>query len=372
MLGQSKKGMQSMGWGVVLGAVVLFLAGGLILGVNTLLAKEVEKSQTEKLCRMSNEIRFGAKEGNPLNFPVGPQVCKSIHIDEGIPSDDYVQTEEGAKQEIRDLMVKCWWMWLEGTQIDMLDKGVLSKQPCFSCYTFTLNEGIGPFSVTELEKSLVVPYEAKDTSENCAPNGGGYCEGRCYDFFYPKEVSSRKCPKKDKKEEVCCVAKEPRDECINKGGRCKPSCDSNKWDEKKEYAVQYNKWTCSKYSDKCCIKSGTYETYWDYFQADANGKILFQENMQFRAQDKMYTIAFLSPGRECGITNIKCWGGFIGSIAAGLGTSLFISPLGGATVAGGGMALSLIKGGEIADINYLLVSEYEGIEDKCVLEFGDD
>ena len=347
-----------MGWGVVLGAVVLFLAGGLILGVDTLLAKEVEKSQTEKLCRMSNEVRFGAKEGNPLNFPVGPRVCKSIHID-GVPSDDYAQTEEGAKQEIRDLMVNCWWMWLEGTQIDMLGKGALSDQPCFSCYTFTMKGDIEPFSVTELEKSLLAPYEAKEANSNCAPNGGGKCMNKKCQDPYPREVSSRKCTKKD---EVCCVAKEPRDECVNKGGFCDKKCGG-------DYPVQYDKWTCSKYSNKCCIKSNTYETYWDYFQADANGKILFQENMQFRPQDKMYAIAFLSPGRECGI---KCWGGVISSVATGLTASLFISPLGGAVVAGTGVTLSLVKGGEITDINYLLVSEYEGIEDKCVLEFGDE
>lgn len=363
VLDQNKRGFQAAGWGIVIGAALLFLAGGLIIGIIKFMSSEVEEGQQERLCRVFNEMRFAAKEENPLNFPVGPDVCRTIDKGE-IPSDDYEQTTDGAKQEIRDLMARCWWMWLEGTQIDMFGKGTLSKQPCFACYTFSIKKstGIESFPVSALDKSLIQAFDADDTSDKCVSTGGGFCEyKKCVNPLYPKEVPSNKC----KTDEVCCVAEEPQDECINRGGNCLPECD-------KDYPFQYNKWSCAKRRMSCCIKSDNYVSYLDYFQADANGKILFQEDLEFKPQEDMYAISFLSPGRECGIENIKCWMGFFASIAAGLGTSVFLSPIGGVAVGGAGMSLSLIKLGEITDINYLLVSEFKGLEDKCAAQFGED
>ncbi|MBR9706313.1 hypothetical protein GOV14_04710 [Candidatus Pacearchaeota archaeon] len=341
-------------------ATLVILSGGLIIGVVKLWASELDEGQQEATCRFFNEMRFAAKEKNPLNFPVGPNMCKSIHKE--VPSEDYEQSTEGAKKEIRDLMVRCWYMWLEGEYIDMLNKKTVRTQPCFSCYTFSIKKDIEPFTIKDMERYLIGAYDTEDRSNKCARNGGGYCYNKkCTNPLYPKDVSSTKCGE----EELCCVAKETKDECINKGGNCLPSCA-----EDNTYTVPFSKWNCARHKMECCIKPDNYMTYLDYFQADANGKVVFIEDLEFKPQENdIYSITFLSPGREC---KGACWSGIIGSLGGGIPISLFLTPYVGLPAIGAGITLSLVKLGEVTDINYLLVSEYEILKNKCAVQLGEE
>lgn len=365
--GQNKKGFE-MGLSIVVGAVLLFLAGGLIIYTTNLMAQEVKEKEDEGLCRWFNEFRFGLREKNPLGTPIGPEVCRTIHKE--IPSDDYEQTTEGVKEEIRDLMVRCWWMWLEGTEPDMLGEWwkKWGKNPCFVCYTFTIKKdrNIETFSFKDLEKSLIEAYYVEDSSDKCAPQGGGRCfYKKCVSKPYIKKVPSTKC----EKDHVCCVSEEPLDECINKGGMCLDECGG-------DYLKYYSKWSCAK--GKCCVKDENYQAFLDYIQGDGTGKILFTEGLEFIPQEKIYVINFISPSPKCRIGCILGLGGeAVGTTALVYGTlhipviGLYLAPkevkLGAAA-----MAYTAIKLSDINDINSLLVTEHMFVEDKCAAQYGED
>ena len=114
---QNKKGIEMT---TLIQIFLAVAAVGLIIGVVANVSLRAEEKESELLCKTFNEIRFGTEvEKGPFSFNVAPRACKVIDK-KNVPSKDYKDhiagVQEGAKGEIRDLMARCWWMWLEGIQ----------------------------------------------------------------------------------------------------------------------------------------------------------------------------------------------------------------------------------------------------------------
>jgi hypothetical protein len=391
-LSRNKKGIE---WSTFIEMILIIVATGLIIGVFTTAAGRADEKTSENLCRGFNALRFGTQVNvGPVNFNLAPRACKTIDKKD-VPSKDYINhvkgEKEGAKTEIRNLMARCWWMWLEGNQIDMFSTSTFSPdEKCFICYTFSVDKDIGPISYEDFSVSLNEPYYAVDGTDRCAPQGqGGFCRESCGGDFQT-EVPSTKCnPQETTLVEVvgrreieffanddstfrrkCCVGK---NECENKGGKCIDGPLG-------PYTAQYNKWKCS--SNTCYITPEKSASYLDYIQGSKGvtggaGKVLFGDDEGFKPNQK-YAITFLSPGKEWNTATIAgtgttgtlmYWtGGLIGSGIVTGGVSIAT-----VAVASGLTAASYYftsNTGTINDINYVMLSRYNTVENKCAVETG--
>ena len=359
-LGQNKKGLE---FSTLIEIILIIVATGLIIGVFSVASSRADEKTSENLCRGFNALRFGTQLGTPVGtYNVAPRACKTI--DKGdLPGKDYKDNvnglKEGTKAQIRDLMARCWWMWLEGNQQNMFDKSFYNTQNgCFVCYTFSIDKGMQSFDYSEFAASMNAPYYAIDSSDRCAPAGqGGYCRASC-NSNYEKEVPSNRC----KKEEKCCA---DTSECVSKGGRCSSA----------ENYVQFNNWQCK--TGNCFIKKENMASYLDYMQGTKGvsggaGKVLFGDGGGFKSGSK-YAITFVSPGERfdfnvgTGIfttalgTTIT-----IAGVVSGIGTIPTLI-LAGATAYSGALTNAA---GTINDINYIMLSKYDTVTDKCAIEAG--
>ena len=371
-LARNKKGLELS---TLIEIFLVILATGLIIGVFTVASGRAEEKTSENLCRGFNALRFGTQVETPVgNFNIVPRACKTI--DKGdLPGKDYKDysggLKEGAKAETRDLMARCWWMWLEGNKPNMFDQSstaIFSKNKCFICYTFSLSKN-AEFTMEEFATSLNAPYYAVDSTDRCAPAGqGGKCMPACdkSSNYFSREVASNKC----KPDERCCIAADSQDECKNKGGRCLSGPSD-------EYTEIYTKWQCK--SGSCYIKKDKLASYLDYLQgtkgiSDGSGFVAYQNELTELKSGKKYGIILISPG------NSPSWD------TAGLGT---LTLVGGALTAAGTYYTPLFKGKVLAigstatyalyrltansgnpNINYIYISDYDSIKNKCAIEAG--
>lgn len=360
-LGRNKRGLELSTLGEIL---LIVIATSLIITVFTVASSRADEKTSENLCRGFNALRFGTQVETPVgNINLAPKACKTINKKDDIPSKDYAKhingPKAGAIAEVRDLMARCWWMWLEGNQQNMFQSKWYNLQNgCFICYTFSVDKGTGSISYQELANSLNVPYYAVDSSDRCASAGqGGKCMASCdKNSDFPKEVASNRCKPGLK----CCTAS---DECENKGGSC----------SSREKYVPYDKWKCK--SGSCYIKEENMASYLDYIQGTREvsggaGRVLFGDNEGFKSGSK-YAVTFVSPGKSAD------WDLLLGPRAAiATGLALNIIP-GGQLVSGlvalGGIVFSsglTINAGIVKDINYIMVSKYDTVSDKCAVEAG--
>lgn len=363
-LARSKRGIELT---TLIGIFLAVLAGGLIIGVFIALSNQANEKTSENLCRGFNAIRFGTQVSTPVgSFNVAPRACKIIDKN-NLPGKDYKYhingPKEGAKAEIRNLMAKCWWMFLEGQQQNMFESKWYNLQNgCFVCYTFSIDKDVGSFSYQEFAESMDAPYYSIDSTDRCAPGGeGGKCMTSCNinSDYFSKEVASNRC----KPNEKCCIAADNRDECKNKGGQCLSNPSG-------EYSLLYDKWQCTS-GNKCYVKIDTIASYKDYVERiGGKGKIVFGDNEDFKSGSK-YAITFISPGKRVG------WDLALGPGAAILtGLALNIIP-GGQLVTGlvalGGIVFGsavTINAGTVKDINYILLSKYDTVASECAIESG--
>lgn len=422
-LGRNKRGIE---WSTFIEIILVIVATGFIIGVFSVAAGRADEKTSENLCRGFNALRYGTQQdynvkGVPIvRFNVAPRTCKTIDKKD-VPSKDYVGhvkgTQEGAKAELRDIMARCWWMWLEGNQRDMFSTSTLSiDEKCFICYSFSIDESVKPISYADFSVSLNEPYYAVDSTDKCAPGGqGGLCMDSCNEEF-SKEVPSNKCVQKSfegfeggrsggagggadfsegtsqdikatlvdstkTQSKKCCVSE---NECENKGGKCLDGPLG-------EYTIYYKNWKCSKGNRFCYIKLDKTASYLDYIQGTRGvnggaGKLLFGDNEGFKPNQK-YAITFLSPGKEwnaetlVGIGTTGAVGGTTiyytaGSIIAWLGSGV---ATGGLTIAGVVIATGLTTAsyyftsqqtGSINDINYVMISKYDTVKTHCAVESG--
>ena len=353
---------------------LIIVATGLILGVLTVTLSRADEKASEQLCRGLNAIRFGTKVETPIgSYNIAPQACKTI--DKGdLPGKDYKNigdSKKGAEAEIRDLMARCWWMWLEGKQPNMFDQStwaILAKNKCFICYTFSLQKDL-KIPMTEFAVSLNTPYFAVDSTDKCAPGGqGGKCRASCdaSSTSFSREVPSSRC----KPNEKCCIADDARDECENKGGKCLE-------EPKSPYTEYYSKWQCKRRA--CYIEKKNMASYYDYVQGTGGagggrGFILPQNNINELKSGKKYSITFVSPGNSpswdtlgLGAATVLLGAGALASeiFLPILGTPVAIT-LGGASYYSSGLTS---KSGTLG-FNYIYISEYDAVKDKCAIEAG--
>ena len=371
-LGQNKKGLE---FATLIEIILVLIGTGLLIGVFLIASARADEKTAENLCRGFNALRFGTEyEVKPLGVPIykfkfAPKACKTIDKKD-LPSSDYKNhingLKEGTKTEIRNLMARCWWMWLEGHQQNMFEKGFYNIQNgCFVCYTFSIDKNVQGFGYNELAASLNAPYYAVDSTDRCASSGqGGKCMQSCdkNSDYFSREVPSNRCAQGLK----CCVATDSQDECKNKEGRCLSEPTT-------EYNQLYTKWQCK--TGSCFIKKDKIASYLDYIQGTAGvsggaGKVLFGDNEGFKPGLK-YAITFISPGNE--------WdaGTLLGLVTTGGGLYVI-----GATLVGGAFPPLILVGsaavsalmtsntGTRNDINYITISKYDTVADKCAIESG--
>jgi len=395
-LGQSNKGIE---WNFLIEILLLLVATTLIITIFTIAAGRADDKTSENLCRGFNAIRYATQIGEgKLSITAAPNACKTIDKKD-VPSKDYKNnadsTKDGAQKEIRDLMARCWWMWLEGNQKNMFDKSFYNWQNgCFICYTFSTGKDVGYMKYEDLSTSLNQPYYAVDKTDRCAPLGqGGKCMDSCTEPF-TTEVPSSKCnpqeslavemgnklinpdsttgsnSKTDGKTSTgvqirkCCAAE---NECENRGGRCLPKPDQ-------VYSVPYTGWACKQ--GHCYLEPDRMASYLDYIQGTRGagggaGKVLFLNEGGINPRTK-YAITFVSPGDSSWNWNFVVKAGTAaGAIGAGilLQAVPVIGTVGGLTMAAVA-SYELISAGNPSEYNYIFVSSYDSVKNQCEIEAG--
>ncbi|MEK6984473.1 MAG: hypothetical protein AABX33_07910 [Nanoarchaeota archaeon] len=381
--------------------ILILIAAGLILYVFTYAASRAEEKTSEKLCRGLNAIRLGTKVSKgPLTFSYlpAPRACKTIDKKD-LPGKDYKDhpsgLKEGAKAELRDMIAKCWYMWLEGKHPNIFDTSTTSPQnKCFICYAFSLQDEVS-ITIPEFIASLDAPYEAADSSHRCAAGGqGGHCMASCSQSLNLIEVDSvvdrdpAKCPdnqpicKRCPEPLKCCISKNINDGCVNKGGIC--------LSVPKDGYKLYNKWNCG--TGNCYVKDENFISYLDYVQGTKGatggaGFIVYDDklkNANGLTNKKKYGVTLISPGNSWG-ADTWAWGA----------ATVIIPPLAVAAQKYGGWIVNLIpispsakigavvigelytiemlkKSGRLAGYNLIYISEYDTIKDMCYVEQGVD
>ncbi len=366
-LGRNKKGIELE---TLIDIILVVVATGLLIGVFVYFSNKADEKTSETLCRTFNAIRFRTQIGTPVgNINLAPRACKTIDKKD-LPGKDYQDygnlPNQGSKAELRDMVAKCWWMWLEGNKLNMFDQStlaLLSQNKCFVCYTFSVSKD-AEFEFDEFAASLNEPYYAFDSSDRCAPLGqGGKCMASC-ESELPVEAVSSRC----KPGQKCCIAKDVKDECINKGGSC----------ISKSGYLPYGKWSC-RGGTKCYVEEKNVASYLDYVQGSkgAGGGVGFmasQTGLKDFKSGKKYGIALISPGKSASWDTLG-----LGTTTALLGVAtaastkiplvgipLVVPVLGGATI----YTYSLTSDSGIPKINYVYLSEYEKIKENCAIESG--
>jgi hypothetical protein len=372
--------------------VMVFLTSIVILTLSLIIITIVwdkffhkaEESAAESLCMGFNAVRMHSKvDQGQMSFNTIPNTCKTL--DKTVPSNIYPQTKEGALEEMRTLVAKCWWMFLEGAEKNMFAKDLwIGNDPCFTCYRFNIKNNIDEITFDEFKKSLIeTTYLAgiDEDFDDCAPIGGGKCiddkgekicesDEKKYKEL-TKEVYSTKC----EKGQHCCIASKNY-ECKNKGGKCLDLSEGEFCEDKdKEYNRQYDKWACR--TGTCCIKSDNYYSYLTYVQHyRGDGAIIYEEDLVFKPGEE-YAITLISPGSDF---DWKFAGKGVGTvIGAGVLTFLFsyitvpIAVVVGVATMGGGGAYTYLSGEQkLEDINTLFLSKLDTVSNKCEIQPGTD
>lgn len=391
--------------------ILLLLAAGLIIYIFTYAAGRAQEKTSEKLCRGFNVLRYARVAGvpvgridkGPITINLVPRACKTIDKQD-LPGADYKDNPngltEGAKAQLRDMVANCWWMWLEGKQPNIFDTSTVSLQnKCFICYAFSIDKSvkdeanennINGISLQSFISSLDYPYQAIDKSDGCAPGGeGGYCANPCSGDT-PRAISSQACAKKYKSGSAasndlkCCIAEDRNDQCINNGGECSPN--------PVEGSRFYSKWTCSRGYCYVKEKEGNFITYLDYVQGTNGAKggagfLVYEDKIKKDnglITGKKYAVTLISPGNTPG-WDTAAWGGATVVIPLVAIASEVYKPLKIITsiipvrwklegaVLGELAAIEMTKkSGTLAGYNFIYISEYDTIGNKCQLETGVD
>ena len=398
----NKRGLE---FETLIGILIMIIAFGFILYVFAVKTAQVDEKTSEILCRGFNALRSSAEIKIPvLEKEVGtPRACNTIYNigKKSIPSEEYIKMGKGnAKEatayEIRDMIARCWWMWLDGRENDMFRKGVgESKQTGFICYTFTIRENvkgkrIGEISLSDMDKPLSESYYAIDNTDRCGFNGGGKCLERCEASAEPdsfsKEVNSDRCIPINNKPQKCCVVRDDNYECVDKGGECyRGACNEIKeggtW-------LEFNRWKCPGYSPegggmRCCVNKRSMVSYYDYIQGTEGsdtgpGVLMYMIDEDVLRRDIVYAITFISPGRNFNWNTALAFGEVV---AAGVATAISVKM----TIVTGGITTPLTVGlagltaalnerfkhsGGANNINYIVVSKYDNVKGKYAESTG--
>lgn len=265
-----------------------------ILGLWKLAFSKAPDKASEDTCFIFNAIRTKAKlEVARKEILSVPRACKKIEKtgDKAIPEDIYQQNNKGAKDQLSNMITKCWWMWLEGRDPNIMEGNIFyGKNKCFICYQFDVDEEIS-FTATKFDKELFEnTYRFEDSSDKCAGALGGMCfDGDKCEKDYNK---IGKCSEG----KVCCVHK--KNVCENKGGTCrtKGPCDS------KTEALNPDL-KCEE--GACCIKKENQLTYYEYIQEFGGpGRIIIDRSIGNFESSGTYAVTFIGRSDDLILKNI--------------------------------------------------------------------
>ncbi len=338
---------------------------------------KAETATQEKLCEGSNLVKYKyeTSAGWALKKIYSPsRVCNTL--DKGdLPTkefkvrQDLANDKERAKAEVRQLMEKCWKMWLEGKEQNMFDKAYYQTDSCFVCYTFTIADS-AEFTPKDLDSSLYETYRPTDMSSKCASGDGGKCVAgtACSGSSdFPDKVSSTTC----KPNEVCCVSKNRQNICKEKGGVCGKTALLG--------YQPYSKWICPN-REVCYVPQSQSASYYNYFQGEkgvgGGPGMIVTDGLASFSPGPLYAVTFVSPSKTWTVTGTG--GGLLGVFGAEAATAYLTSwilpPVGAAitalAVAGGTYYAVTQFSGTPRDINYLLVSQFNSVPSKCTVERG--
>ena len=341
---KNKRGVGT-GMGIVAGLILLVLSAIVIIVVIQHSAKSADEKVQVDLCRVSNEIHEAVDSKKPFFLPSTPQVCNTIEKikeESKVPIKSYPQDSIGIKDEIVDMVKNCWYMWLEGSRLNIFkDNWYKSSQSgCHMCYMFQIKEIKEKNQIVEISSDAVEnwmrnPYFAMDSSDECSNKVGGFLlnsvdskldEESCDQIHVRPdasdkwtEVSSKKAREKgvdEHKENVkCCINKELPNECENKGGICvvlqeEDNPETLNKDETRPpstFPKYYPGWICPKAKQKCFVKDENLVTYLDYITLyGPNGGILeiTQDVDEFNwvdnkgltfVNDRTYAVSYVAP-----------------------------------------------------------------------------
>ena len=295
---QNKKSFE-LALTLIVSLFILLLGAGVLLAATRYTASKINENFQVATCRTLNEFKFGLKEKSNGLLTSGSSICNTIDKQTNektfVPTEKYKQDKEGAETEIREMIKNCWYMWLDGSKPNMF-KQLPFSEGCFTCYTFKIKKDINGVTYNSLKTSMENPYYAKDTSDKCAPNGGGYWrQQKCGPD--EKEAESRNFNDPNYK---CCVKEDLRNVCENQGGRC-----ISESAPPTGYSL-YFKWSCPKYGQICYVPNDGLYSYTRYIR-DFNklgGEIFFMPPNGEQATDVtyapggIYAVNFISPSRQ--------------------------------------------------------------------------
>jgi hypothetical protein len=302
--------------------IVVWLIGALV-AVSLLLVWQkdtaeaaVDEKATVEACRTTNEARVFV-EHKTSEYVATPRFCKTIDKTKGslsVPTKRFGQNEEGAKQEIRDMVAKCWYMWLEGSEPNIF-RDFPGEKSCHICYRFRIKDtgidGDNPITLTEIADSMESPYIAYPSINNtCDPTYGGILQDpvgqdrSCSGDFNIKV-------REDDTGKICC-RKSTLHECENKGGRCYTKDDT----KESGYELLYDDWACPQSNQKCYLKDEgdniysyvRYITGW----GDRGGHLYFHDpndggaNNGYYSKNEIYAISFVSPAKQNKCSGFFC------------------------------------------------------------------
>jgi len=352
-LNRNKKGFE-LGLVFIVTIVILLLSAGvLIAGINYGASKLDENFQVGS-CRILNEVKFGIKDKSSGLLTSGNSICntidKSTNEKNFVPTAKFTQDKEGAQTEIREMIKNCWYMWLDGSRPNMF-KQLNFKEGCFTCYNFKIRKNINGVTYESLKTSLDNPFYAKDTSNKCAPSGGGYWRPtKC-------EPDEREAETKDfsNPNNKCCIKDDLRNQCENKGGKCSSEVAPS------GYSLYFkDTWSCPKYGQNCYVLNDGVYSYARYIREinKKGGEIFFMPPNGADSNDinyvpeEIYAINFISPSqqfcpksKDAGVGCYLAIGGYglvVPLVAAG-GVYALIS-LGPGAIIGGTLKLIAIGG----------------------------
>lgn len=272
---KKRRGDGGFGFGFIIAIVIILLSAGIILLVIQSTASKADEKTRIDVCRISNEIRVGT-EDKTLWFIHSPRICDTIYKTDSklqIPTklykESYSDAGQAAKAEIGDMLKNCWYMWLEGSDKKVFEMSynplAWGRNGCHICYVFKLKDEAKAAFAGNRYQILVDSLKqrtffAVDSSDKCAPNGGGYLSASCAAGW--REVPSKMADAQtDPNKRKCCIKIDSLDECWNKGGQCYIPGG-----QPPEFPKPYPKWSCPETNQLCYIWDANYYSYWKYLR----------------------------------------------------------------------------------------------------------
>lgn len=404
---KNKRGFTAAGFGIVVAIAILVLSAIVIFQGIGYASSKLDEDFQVKTCRFLNEIKFGLKDKSQGVLTSGESICLTVdkHTNEKsfVPKSKYKQNKEGAELEIRDMIMKCWYMWLDGSKGKML-RGYPFSESCFTCYSFRMKDTISGVTYSSISSIMEDPFYAKDTSDNCAPSGGGHWKPNKCDAD-ERSVISKKAQLPDYK---CCV-KGITNGCENKGGKC-----SSTGKPPGDYGIYLKpEWSCPKQDQSCYVIKDAEYSYTRYIRefSPRGGEVFFKPPEGQQSEDmvfipgEIYAVSFVSPTKQLCLkgadTSAGCYvmvgtyaigllgGGTLGILKIGLKGGTIIKLLSKIGLKGGALLFGAYKFGTIDNLlqegaevltdditdevpNLMMVSTLKDAQDNlgCAVNYG--